>query len=99
MDSLSCPDRYPIKFDNGFTLVTQVVEYTRGQMQQNTNGRADGFGVMFELQCMLFEMRLTRSVFRLFVFSQKCRFCLENLTLCVVEPRTRNRCNWMLIRK
>lgn len=30
VDSLSRRDRYPIKFDNRFTLVTRVVEYTRG---------------------------------------------------------------------
>lgn len=54
-DSLSYRDRYPIKFDNRFTLVTRVVEYTRGQMQQ-----ADGFGVMLNVEFM-YMLHLTTS--------------------------------------
>lgn len=67
-DSLSHRDRYPIKFDNRFTLVTRVVEYTRGQMQQ-AGMSADGFGVMLNLEFM-FMLHLT-----MFFLCLACRFC------------------------
>lgn len=73
-DSLSCRDRYPIKFDNRFTLVTRVVEYTRGQTQQ-AGMSADGFGVMLNFEFM-FVLHLT-----MFFTCLPCRFVAEP-TIC-----------------